>query len=41
MPIKSAGMFTMIGEMQIKLYEVSFMIKSLNAVEISGLALVR
>jgi hypothetical protein len=39
MPIKSVGMFTMIGEMQIKLYEVSFMIKSLNAVEIGGLTL--
>jgi hypothetical protein len=39
MPIKSVGMFTIIGEMQIKPYEVSFMIKSLNAVEIGGLTL--
>jgi hypothetical protein len=39
MPIKSVGMFTMIHEMQIKLYEVSFMIKPLNAVEIGGLTL--
>jgi hypothetical protein len=39
MPINSAGTFSLPGDLQIKLFDVSLSIKTLNSVELGGLAL--